>query len=124
MRKAVPELRVQPEAKLQIYMKKGEEQQQRGLEESLQFHWRPAEIAVNAIIFKLVLAAKRRDPNAKAGGRGAGRGTVRIASMSRLCPDWARSRSHWDFLSSSNPASSPGQFCPGEKERPKGVCHR
>lgn len=39
---------------------------------------------MNAIIFKLVPAAKRRDPNAKAGGRGAGPGTVRIASMSRL----------------------------------------
>lgn len=98
-------------------MKKGEAQQQRGLEESLPFHWRPAEIAVNAIIFKLVLAAKRRDPNAKAGGRGAGRGTVRRASMSRLCPDWARSRIHWNFLFSFNPTSSPGQLCPGGKER-------
>lgn len=84
MRKAVPELRVQPEANLQIYMKKGEAQQQRGLEESLPFHWRPAEIAVNAIIFKLVLAAKRRDPNAKAGGRGAGRESIHVQTLSRL----------------------------------------
>lgn len=38
----------------------------------MQFHWREVEIAMNVIIFKLVLAAKRRDLNAMAGGKGAG----------------------------------------------------
>lgn len=48
----------------------------------MQFHWRDVEIAVNVTMFKLVPAAKRRDLNAKAGGRGAGQSSVRIVPMS------------------------------------------
>lgn len=59
----------------------------------MQFHWREVEIAVTVIIFRLVLEAKRRDPNAKAGGGSAGRSIVRIVPVSRLCTDWAQSGS-------------------------------
>lgn len=67
----------------------------------MQFHWRKVEIAMNVIIFKLVLAAKRRDLNAKAGGRGAGRSSVRIGPIPKLCSDWLQPVNPWDFLYSS-----------------------
>jgi hypothetical protein len=41
-----------------------------GEEEILLLHWRERNIAVNVIIFKLLLGARRRDPNTKQGGSG------------------------------------------------------
>lgn len=79
-------------------MKKGEGWDRWEGGESLHFHWREVEIAMNVIIFKLVLAAKRRDLNAKAGGRGAGWSSVRIGPVPTLSSDWIQLMNSWDFL--------------------------